>query len=76
MGRRDFISMVDEQERAELRQFSVVLLLVAFGLICLYAGLKIGLSEGRMEKQRELRETVQYDLPEKNRREVVSRWYQ
>ena len=69
-------SVVDEQEQAEMRQFARVLLLVVFGLVCLYMGLKVGLSEGRGVNLHQVSEAPQGGLTAAARREIVSRWYQ
>lgn len=76
MNKHNLISMMDEQERDELRQFAIFLLVAIFGLICLYGGLKIGLSEGRAEHTQPVADSQEQGLPAENRREVVSRWYQ
>lgn len=68
--------MTDEQERAEMQQFARILILAVFGLICLYMGLKVGLSEGMGANLHQVSEAPQGGLTAEARREVVSRWYQ
>lgn len=68
--------MTDEQERAELQQFARFFLLVVFGLVCLYMGLKVGLSEGQGANLHQVSGAPQGGLTAAARREIVSRWYQ